>query len=125
MKIKLRNSLDVLDPLQVALLANAPSLEKLSSKKQSIRHIKIFIVCELSHLQLFVTPWTVAPQAPLSTGFSRQEHCSGLLCPPPGDLPTQGSGLSGVSCVGRILYQLCHSVSILCVHSQCTCCCCC
>ena len=90
MKIKLRNSLDVLDPLQVALLANAPSLEKLSSKKQSIRHIKIFIVCELSHLQLFVTPWTVAPQAPLSMGFSRQEHCSGLLCPPPGALPDPG-----------------------------------
>ena len=36
---------------------------------------------------LFVTPWTVAHQAPLSMGFSRQEHWSGLLCPPPGCLP--------------------------------------
>ena len=40
-----------------------------------------------SHVQLFVTPWTVAHQAPLSVGFSRQEHWSGLPCPPPGDLP--------------------------------------
>ena len=32
-----------------------------------------------------VTPWTVACQAPLSMGFSRQEHWSGLPCPPPGD----------------------------------------
>ena len=31
--------------------------------------------------------WTVARQAPLSMGFSRQEHWSGLPCPPPGDLP--------------------------------------
>ena len=35
---------------------------------------------------LFVTPWTVARQAPLSMGFSRQECWSGLPCPPPEDL---------------------------------------
>ena len=34
-----------------------------------------------------MTPWTVACQAPLSMGFSRQEYWSGLPCPPPGDLP--------------------------------------
>ena len=34
-----------------------------------------------------LTPWTVAHQAPLSRGFSRQEHWSGLPFPPPGDLP--------------------------------------
>ena len=39
----------------------------------------------------FVTPWTVACQAPLSIGFSWQEYWSGLPCPPPGGLPTQGS----------------------------------
>ena len=33
-------------------------------------------------------PWTVAHQAPLSMGFSRQEYWSGLPCPPPGDLPS-------------------------------------
>ena len=37
-----------------------------------------------------MTPWTVACQVPLSTGFSRQEYGSVLLCPPPGDLPNPG-----------------------------------
>ena len=41
----------------------------------------------LSRVQLFATPWTVARQAPLSMGFSRQEYWSGLPFPPPGDLP--------------------------------------
>ena len=36
-------------------------------------------------------PWTVALQAPLSMGFSRQEHWSGLLFPPPGGLPNPGT----------------------------------
>ena len=44
----------------------------------------------LSHVQLFATPWTVAHQAPLSTGFSRQEYWSGLPFPSPGDLPDPG-----------------------------------
>ena len=47
-------------------------------------------VCMLScfsRVQLFATPWTVACQAPLSMGFSRQEYWSGLSCPTPGDLP--------------------------------------
>ena len=43
-----------------------------------------------SRVQLFVTLWSVAHQAPLSMGFSRQEHWSGLPCPPPGDLPDPG-----------------------------------
>ena len=37
-----------------------------------------------------VTPWTAAHQAPPSMGFSRQEYCSGLPFPPPGDLPNPG-----------------------------------
>ena len=44
----------------------------------------------LSHFQLCATPWTVAYQAPLSTGFSRQEYWSGLPLPSPGDLPDPG-----------------------------------
>ena len=39
---------------------------------------------------LTVTPWTVAPQAPLSMGFSKQEYWSGLSFSPPGDLPNPG-----------------------------------
>ena len=42
------------------------------------------------HVRLFAALWTVAHQAPLSVGFSRQVHWSGLLCPPPGDLPYPG-----------------------------------
>jgi len=37
-----------------------------------------------------MTPWTVAHQAPLSMGFSKQEYWSGLPCCPPGDLPDPG-----------------------------------
>ena len=47
----------------------------------------------LSHfgrVRLFATSWTVACQAPLSMGFSRQEYWRGLPFPPPGDLPDSG-----------------------------------
>ena len=44
----------------------------------------------LSCVQLFVTPWTVAHQASLSMGFSRQEYWSELPFPPPGDLLDPG-----------------------------------
>ena len=45
-------------------------------------------VCEsFRPVRLLVPPRTVAHQAPLSMGFSRQEYWSGLPCPPPGDLP--------------------------------------
>ena len=47
----------------------------------------------LSRVQLFASPWTVARQAPLSMGFSRQEYESGLPFPPPGDLHNPGMGL--------------------------------
>ena len=45
------------------------------------------VKCQLlSNVQHLVTLWTVACQIPLSKKFSRQENCSGLPCPPPGDL---------------------------------------
>ena len=44
----------------------------------------------ISHVQLFATPWNIAHRAPLSTGLSRQEYCSGLPFPSPGDLPDRG-----------------------------------
>ena len=47
-------------------------------------------VKSLSPVRLFVTPWTVAYQAPPSMGFSRQECWSGLPFPSPGDLPDPG-----------------------------------
>ena len=49
-----------------------------------------FLRMSCSHVRLSVTPLTVAHQAPLSMGFSRQEYWSGLPCPPPGDFPYRG-----------------------------------
>ena len=49
------------------------------------------VLSRVSRIRLFVTLWTVAPQAPLSLGFSRQEYWSGLPCPFLGNLPKQGS----------------------------------
>ena len=48
------------------------------------------MACMLNHVQLFVIPWTVAHQAPLSVEFFKQEYQAGLPFPPPGDLPDPG-----------------------------------
>ena len=50
-------------------------------------------MCVPSYVLLFVTPWTVAHQAPLSMEFSRQEYWSGLPLPSPGNFPNQGLNL--------------------------------
>ena len=63
--------------------------------------------CELSHfscVQLCVTPWTVACQAPLSMEFSRQEEWSGLPCPPAGDLAN--SGIETASLTSNLHWQV-------------------
>ena len=49
----------------------------------------------------FETLWTVAHQAALSMGFSRQEYWSALPCPPPGDLPDPGIKLVSPVLAGR------------------------
>ena len=56
------------------------------------KYICIFMsmLSRFSHIQLFVTPWTVAYQAPLSIEFSRHKYWSGFPCPPPGDLTNPG-----------------------------------
>ena len=51
---------------------------------------QVCVLSHFSHVQLCAALWTVACQAPLSMGFSRQEYCSGLPCPPPRDLPNPG-----------------------------------
>ena len=56
----------------------------------------VYVLSRFSHVLLFVTLWTVARQAPLSMGFSRQESWSGLTCPPPGDLPDPGVKLTSL-----------------------------
>ena len=61
----------------------------------------------LSRVRFFATPWTVAYQAPLSMGFSRQEYWSGLPFPSPGDLPNPGIEPRSPACK-HILYLLSH-----------------
>ena len=56
----------------------------------SIHQVMLCCAWSLSRVQLFVTAWTIARQAPLSRGFSRQDYWSGLPRPPPGDLPNPG-----------------------------------
>ena len=51
------------------------------------RVMYVWVFSRFSHVWLFATPQTVACQAPLSMGFSRQEYWSGLPLPTPGDLP--------------------------------------
>ena len=45
------------------------------------------MISPFSCVQLFATLWTIACQAPLSMGFSRQEYWSKLVFPPPRNLP--------------------------------------
>ena len=54
------------------------------------------LMCVLNHVQLSAMPWTLAHQAPLSMGFSRQEYWSGLPFPFPGDLPDPGTELASL-----------------------------
>ena len=68
------------------------------------------VLKSLSHVQLFVNPWTLEHQAPLFMGFSRQDYLSGLPCPPPGALPNPGSK-PGLPHCRWILYHLCHQGS--------------
>ena len=56
----------------------------------------------------FMTVWTVACKAPLSIEYSKQEYWSGLLCPPPGDLPDPGiepMSLTSPALADQILYH--------------------
>ena len=55
-----------------------------------ILYMCVCVLSRFSHVRLFVTPWPVAHQDPLSMGFSRQEYWSRFPCPPPGDLPDPG-----------------------------------
>ena len=61
------------------------------------------VLSRFSPVQLCVTPWAVAHQAPLSMKFSRQGHGSGLLCPLPGDLPDPGTNWRLLSLLHRQL----------------------
>ena len=59
----------------------------------SIDVIMYLCACMFSHIRLFVIPWNVSRQVPLSMGFSRQEYWSGLPFPSSGVFTTQGQNL--------------------------------
>ena len=71
-------------------------------------HTHVYWVASVVSDSVCLTLWTVACQAPLSMGFSRQEYWSGLPCPPPGVFLTQESNLPlYVFCIGmQVLYHL-------------------
>ena len=73
----------------------------------------------LSLVWLFTALWTVAHQAPLSMGFSRQEYWSGLPCPPLGDLPNPEIELGSLksSWIGRQVFTTSATCSSTCVLS--------
>ena len=80
-------------------------------------------VCVLSHfdhISLIATLWTVARQAPLSMGFSRQEYWSGLPSSRGFSQPRDRTCVSYVSCIGRcVLYQEVSAVRAKCPTRRC------
>ena len=62
----------------------------------------MFVVYSLSRTQLFCNPWSMARQAPLSMGFSRQEYWSGLPLASPGSLPNPGIKPRPLALAGRL-----------------------
>ena len=82
------------------LLSPAEKPHALGQRSQVVTMLSCF-----SHVQLFITPRTVAHQAPLSMECSKQNYCSGLPFPTLGIFLTHGS-LAWVSCIGKqILYR--------------------
>ena len=61
--------------------------ESPSSSTFWVRCVCVCVLGRFSRVQLFEIPRLIAGQTPLTVRFSRQEHWSGLPCPPPGDLP--------------------------------------
>ena len=92
-----------------------------SSSVKNCWMIWYFCVCvlsPLSHVWCFLTLWTIARQALLSMGFSRQEYWSGLPCPPPGDLPDLG--IEPLSLTSPALAGRFFTTSATCDHPNCS-----
>ena len=81
---------------------------ELSSHEKTWWNLAPVLLSPSSHVRLNSTLWTVACQAPLSTGFSRQENWSELPCLPPGYLPDPGIKPASLmsACIGKqVLYH--------------------
>ena len=77
--------------------------------------------CMLSHVRLFATPWTVAPQTPLSMGFPRQKIWSGLPFPAPKSLPDPGikpMSLASPALAGRFFMTIPPGKPPKCIANQ-------
>ena len=70
------------------------------------------VLCLFTRVQFFATPWTIAHQAPLSMGFSRQDYWSGVAIPFRGSCHfSDQTCISYISCIGRwVLYHKHHLV---------------
>ena len=78
-------------------------------------------LCQLlSRVRLFTTPWTVACQTPLSMGFYREEYCSRLPLPPPGDLSNPGIELFSwdVAQTTAVCVCVCVVCILLCMYAR-------
>ena len=83
--------------------------------------MRVCVLSGFNQVQLFVTLWNVACQVPLSIGFSRQEYWSGLLCPPPGDLPHPGIKPKSPACrwiLTTVPLVKPFSTILLCINKQ-------
>ena len=80
---------------------------------QDYRSVGLMDVCvSCSVVSDFVTPWTVAHQAPLSLEFFRQEYWSGLPFPPPGNLSDAGIEPGSPALQADFFYHLSHQGSL-------------
>ena len=70
--------------------ANFLVLESFVLAAVHLGQVMLLLLSHFSHVRLFVTLWTVAHQAALSMGFSKQQYWSGWPFPPPGDLHNAG-----------------------------------
>ena len=75
-------------PPRCFFLRSRPSGQQVVTRSS---RVCVRVLSHFCHVRLSATPWTVARQASLSMGFSRQEYRSGLPCPPPGHLPDPGT----------------------------------
>ena len=99
-----------------------PSVDGWINRMWSIHTIEYLCVCLHAHTCaqpcLTVIPWTIALQAPLFMGFSRQEYWSGLPFPSPGDLPncgTEPSSLMSPALAGRFFAT--SAIWEACIHT--------
>ena len=105
-KLGLKSHAKSISPIQKYFLASTVEVQfSLEFRTQApIFHSLFSRGHHFSHVQLHATLWTVACQAPLSMGFSRQEYWHGFPCPPPEDLPNPGiepASLTSPTLAGR------------------------